>query len=333
MSILIPFAAYLAAEHVYASGILAAASAGVSMHYADRMGHSLDEARMRRSAVWDMLQTALNGIIFVLLGLQLPGIVSKMPAIAESAGVGGEWWLVVYIVLIAIALWGVRLTWIVASLVVMWFFAWRRGEERRFPGLLFPFVAALAGVRGAVTLAGILTLPFVMPDGSPFPARDLAIFIAAGVILFWLIVASVLLPVLAARLPQTETMLPASPEAAARSSAAETAIRCVEEARDQALPSKREIYAQAASRIVDVYRRRVEYGELGGDEAERNAGVQETERLLRTVGARAERGEYNRLLRSREIDTTVHQKLIRELDRLEPSPLPSEEARLSSGET
>jgi CPA1 family monovalent cation:H+ antiporter len=326
ISILIPFAAYMAAEHVHASGILAAASAGVSMHYADRMGRSLGEARMRRSAVWDMLQTALNGIIFVLLGLQLPGIISQMPSIAKTAGVGGTSWLMIYIVIITVALWCVRLIWIVASLMTMRFFAWRRAEERKSPGLLFPIIAALAGVRGAVTLAGILTLPFVMSDGSPFPARDLAIFIAAGVILLWLIVASMLLPVLAAKLPQMEAMLPASPEAAARSAAAETAIRCVEEARDQALPNEREIYAQATSRIVDVYRRRVEYGELGGDEAERNAGVQEAERLLRAVGARAERDEYCRLLHSREIDTAVHQKLVRELDRIEPSSTPQKPA-------
>jgi Na+/H+ antiporter len=320
ISILIPFAAYLAAEHVHASGILAAASAGVSMHYADLMGRSLGEARMRRSAVWDMLQTALNGIIFVLLGLQLPGIISQMPGIAKSASVGGAWWLIAYIVVITAALWCVRLIWIVASLMVMRFFAWRRADERKFPGLLFPFVAALAGVRGAVTLAGILTLPMVMPDGSPFPARDLAIFIAAGVILLWLIVASMLLPVLAAGLPYTEPMLPASQEAAARSAAAEAAIRRVEGVRDQASPDTRDIHAEAAARIVDVYRRRVEYGELGGNEAERNAHVQEAERLLRGLAARAEKDEYCRLLLSQEISASIHQKLVRELDLLEATP-------------
>jgi CPA1 family monovalent cation:H+ antiporter len=321
ISILIPFAAYLAAEHVRASGILAAASAGVSMHYADLMGRSLGETRMRRSAVWDMLQTSLNGIIFVLLGLQLPGIISQMPSIAKSAGVGGSSWLIVYIVVITAALWCVRFGWTVVSLLVMRFFAWRRAEPRTFPGLLLPCVAAFAGVRGAVTLAGILTLPFVMSDGSPFPARDLAIFIATGVILLWLIVASMVLPVLAVRLPYTEGMLPASQEAAARSAAAEAAIRRVEEVRDQASADTRDTHAEAAARVVDVYRRRVEYGG-SGDETERNVRVRQAERRLRAVGARAERDEYHRLRLSRQIDDSIYQKLLRELDVLEATPPP-----------
>ena len=84
ISILIPFAAYLAAEHVRASGILAAASAGVSMHYADLMGRSLGETRMRRSAVWDMLQTSLNGIIFVLLDYSFLGSFSRCRALRRA---------------------------------------------------------------------------------------------------------------------------------------------------------------------------------------------------------------------------------------------------------
>jgi CPA1 family monovalent cation:H+ antiporter len=317
ISLLIPFAAYLVAEYVHASGILAAASAGVSMHYADLMGGSLAETRMRGSAVWDTLQTSLNGIIFVLLGLQIPEIVSQMPSIAKSAGVGGASWLMVYIVVITAALWCVRFIWIVASLMITRFFAWSRAEERKFPGLLFPFVAALAGVRGVVTLAGILTLPIVMPDGSPFPGRDLAIFIAAGVILLWLIIASTMLPVLAAGLPYTERILPASQEAAARSAAADAAIRSVEEARDKATSDERAEHVEAAAHVVDAYRRRIEYGKLEDDDVQRYARLREAERVLRTVAVRAERDEYDRLRLSREIDSSVHQKLVRELDIVE----------------
>jgi len=313
ISILIPFAAYLAAEQVHASGILAAASAGVSMHYADLMRRSFSELQMRRSAVWDMLQISLNGIIFILLGLQLPGIVSQMPSIAKSAGVGGASWLMLYIIIITGALWCVRFFWIIISIMVVRFFAWRREEERKFPGLLFAFVAALAGVRGAVTLAGTLTLPIVMPDASPFPGRDLAIFIAAGVILFWLMVASIALPMLAAGLPYTKGILPASHEAAARNTAAEAAIRSIEEARDQIPGNERDEQAEAAATVLDVYRRRIEYGELEGDEVHRYGRVKKAEDLLHTVAARAERDEYDRLLLSREINESMHQKLVREL--------------------
>jgi CPA1 family monovalent cation:H+ antiporter len=266
-----------------------------------------------------MLQTSLNGLIFVLLGLQLPDIVSQMPSIAKSAGVGGASWLVLYIVIITAALWCVRLVWIVASLMVVRLFAWRRAEERKFPGILFACVSALAGVRGAVTLAGILTLPVVMPDASPFPARDLAIFIAAGVILLWLMAASIALPMLAGGVPYTEPILPASQEAAARNAAAEAAIRSVEQTRDQAPPDERDEHAEAAAHVVDVYRRRIEYGEFENDEVQRYGRIQKAERLLRSVARGSEREEYDRLRLSQEIDDATYQKLVRELEALEAS--------------
>jgi CPA1 family monovalent cation:H+ antiporter len=92
--------------------------------------------------------------------------------------------------------------------------------------------------------------------------------------------------------------------------------------RDQASADTRDIHAEAAARVVDVYRRRVEYGGIGDDDAERKARVQGAERLLRAVAARAERDEYYRLRLSGEIDDPIHQKLVRELDVLEATPPP-----------
>lgn len=74
VSLLIPFGSYILAEHIHASGILAAVSAGVTMTYAENSRQTMAITRMRRNSVWDTIQFTLNGIIFVLLGEQLPAI-------------------------------------------------------------------------------------------------------------------------------------------------------------------------------------------------------------------------------------------------------------------
>src|SRR3546814_2212906 len=76
VSLLIPFGSYLLAEHFHASGILAAVSAGVTMSFAEISRQAMAVTRMRRNSVWDTIQFALNGIIFVLLGEQLPAILA-----------------------------------------------------------------------------------------------------------------------------------------------------------------------------------------------------------------------------------------------------------------
>ncbi len=74
ISLLIPFGAYLAAEHLHCSGILAAVSAGLTMGFVEAKGQALATTRIRRNTVWDVIQFAANGVIFVLLGEQLPMI-------------------------------------------------------------------------------------------------------------------------------------------------------------------------------------------------------------------------------------------------------------------
>src|SRR5690606_18654747 len=89
-----------------------------------------------------------------------------------------------------------RFVWVWISLKVTVFRACRRGEARAMPQMRILAITATAGVRGAITLAGILTLPLVMTDGTPFPARDVLIFLAMGVILLSLLFASIGLPLL-----------------------------------------------------------------------------------------------------------------------------------------
>src|SRR5690606_23005283 len=176
-----PFGAYEAAEHLGGSGILAAVAAGITMSYIELAGRAAASTRVQRTAVWDTVQFALNGVMFVLLGEQLPGIFAgAMDAVRESNH-ENPWWLAVYVLAINFGLAVLRFTWVWLSTKITMAAARARGEPPgEKPSLRLLAAMSIAGVRGAITLAGVLTLPLVLADGTDFPARDLAIFLAAG---------------------------------------------------------------------------------------------------------------------------------------------------------
>ena len=97
VSLLIPFGAYSAAEHLGCSGILAAVGAGVTMTFAEFTQAALPTTRIRRNTVWDTIQFAGNGIIFVLLGEQFPAILDSAQRSVHDAGHHSGWWLLIYV--------------------------------------------------------------------------------------------------------------------------------------------------------------------------------------------------------------------------------------------
>ncbi len=116
VNLLIPFAAYLLAEEIHASGILAAVAAGIAMSYVELTGRVSGSMRVQRAGVWNMLQFSFNGIMFVLLGEQLPGIVERATTTMNETGHQSAWWLLVYVVVINLALVVLRLLWVWLSL-------------------------------------------------------------------------------------------------------------------------------------------------------------------------------------------------------------------------
>jgi Na+/H+ antiporter len=321
ISLLIPFAAYLAAERFHASGVLAAAVAGIAMHYTELSGRVQASTRMQRTAVWDTVQAALNGVIFVLLGEQLPHILRSLPEVAASTGVGSHWHLLGYVVLITLALAVIRFLWVWLSASLAVRRAKHRGRVRAMPQTRLIVVTAAAGVRGAITLAGILTLPLLMPDGSPFPTRDAAIFLAMGVILLSLLIASIALPLLAPGLADLPQPVIGSSEAYARAAAAEAAVRRVEQLMAEPLKDRTAAghRSEAALRLLDVYQRRLHYGDPSGEDTSNMLAVAEAERRLRIQALAAERDELFRLRRAREIDDGLHRRLVQEIDLMEAS--------------
>ena len=148
ISLLIPFAAYAGAEAIGGSGILAAVAAGVTMSFAERgvtSGQSLATTRIRRAVVWDTVQFVANGLIFVILGQQMPSIMARAAEVVAGTSRPEVWWLAIYVAAIVVTLAALRFIWVWTSLRFS-LFRRRRGPPPKI-GLRLTMVMSLAGVQ------------------------------------------------------------------------------------------------------------------------------------------------------------------------------------------
>lgn len=321
VNLLMPFGAYLAAEHLHASGILAAVAAGITMSYVELSGQVMANTRIQRSAVWDTVQFALNGVMFVLLGEQLPDIMEGARVSLSQSGHVNAWWLVLYAFAISFGLMTLRFVWVWTALRITLYRKTRRGEAVRQPPLRVLLAMSLAGVRGAITLAGVMTLPLALPDGAPFPARDLTIFLASTVILISLVAASIGLPRLLGGLHFPEEPAEQQEEDLARREAASAAIAAVERAQMELMHKGDEcdMYPEAAGRVIALYQHRLDTTGTGDDDeaAARYRQLDMAERALRLAALQAERRTIFNLARHEHISDEISRKLVREIDLVE----------------
>lgn len=316
VSLLIPFAAYMLAEEVGGSGILAAVAAGITMSYAEQTGQALPITRVRRVAVWDLVQFSANGVIFVLLGEQLPQIARRAASVMEATGHRHWIWLAVYVVAVNLALALLRFIWVWTSLRLTLFRAARRGQSRPAPNWRLIVATSLAGVRGAITLAGVLTLPLILQNGAPFPGRDIAIFLAAGVIIMSLVAASLGLPYLLKGLTLPTEPMDQESEDHARVAAAEAAILAIERALHELGQGRNDadVYTEVGARLMELYRERILGRQKTGQEAIDAQHSDAIERRLRLAGLKAERDEIYRIARDNDVSDEIARKLVREVD-------------------
>lgn len=190
IQILTPFVIFLIAEHFGFSGILAVVAGGI-VHAIEKDATESVDLKMQvvSSSTWSVILFILNGLVFIILGLQIPDVVNvifKDEAFNNYQVIG-------YIVMISISLYVLRFLWIVIFSEGVWIL--KKSKKRNKSSLKAYILTSISGVRGTVTLAGAFSIPLVLRDGTAFPGRDLIIFISAGVILFTLITASVFLPI------------------------------------------------------------------------------------------------------------------------------------------
>jgi len=318
LSLLIPFGAYIVAEHLQASGILAAVSAGVTMSYVEMSGKAMAATRMQRTAVWNTVQFTLNGIMFVLLGEQLPAILEGAVRVVQETGHHNPSWLIVYALAISLALAALRFAWVWVWVKADRFYARLRKRPVTETSARLIAAMSLAGVRGAITMAGVLTLPLMLADGSPFPARDLAIFLAASVIIISLLAASIVLPRVLQGLeiaPETEVQ---RKEDLANEAARQAALRSIEKSLHEYTRDKThddpQVYTDVAARVMESYQLR----SAGGLQPEVDASLvrkqESIEREIRLAALSASRDELYRLARHRHIPDELAREMVRKLD-------------------
>lgn len=203
ITILTPFAAYLPAEGIHyltdkveVSGVLAVVTCGL---YVGRKSSKLfsPNLRLQAIAVWDVMVFLMNGVIFILIGLQLPGVAETVRKNDSPLGLLG------YAVLVSAVVILVRIVWVYGSGAVATLFP-RLNQGRKVEWNRVA-VVAWCGMRGVVSLAAALALPRLTANGEDFPHRDLIIFLTFHVILATLVFQSLTLPPLIRWLKVTTT--------------------------------------------------------------------------------------------------------------------------------
>ncbi|QKV67629.1 Na+/H+ antiporter [Streptomyces harbinensis] len=193
--LIIPFTAFLLAEVVHSSGVLAVVVCGLIMSQA---GPRVASAEVRRQAIafWSLATFVLNGSLFVLVGLQAQEAVREL----TSAGLARAALAVAAVSAVVI---GVRFLFLFTSPYVIRLLDRRPRQRARRVGARTRVVSATAGFRGAVSLAVALSVPRTLDSGAPFPERDLIVCVTCGVIAVTIVVQGLLLPVVVrwARLP------------------------------------------------------------------------------------------------------------------------------------
>jgi CPA1 family monovalent cation:H+ antiporter len=186
------YAAYLPAEELGASGVLAAVTAGIYLGWkAPRISSA--NVRMQSSAVWELVVFLFNAVLFILVGLQLPTILDGLDGYSVGELVG-------YAAAICAVVVGSRIAWLFTTPYVIRVLDRRPSQVERRVGASQRLAASWAGMRGAVTLAAALALPLTTDAGAPFPERELLIFLAYSVVLFTVVVQGLTLPGLIRRL-------------------------------------------------------------------------------------------------------------------------------------
>lgn len=304
LSILTPYAVYLAAESVHASGVLAVVACGL---YLSRKSSQFFSAsvRLQALAVWDSLTFVINGLVFVLIGLQLPYVLAGIREYSVRQ-------LLLYGAIFSFIVIGLRLLWMFPGAHLAHFIRTRiLHQSRRMPSARQIFVAGWTGMRGVVALAAAIALPETLSDGKPFPERNLIIFLTFSVILVTLVLQGLTLPALIRALGLAGAGGDRTEEDEARRIIASAVLAHLEEARGQDLPDFAGVYNDIAhrysKRLASLTPQRADDDGMSNKEMERYRAV------LRDL-LHLERRTAVRLRNEGRINDEVLRKIEHELD-------------------
>jgi NhaP-type Na+/H+ or K+/H+ antiporter len=179
LTFLTPFIAYLLAESIHVSGVLAVVAAGLFLSWNSSTIFS-QQTRLQANGTWNTVIFLLNGTIFIFIGLQLPQIVINLGEYRFLS-------VLKYGAIISLAAIVGRLIWVYPATYLPRMFSRRIRETEPFPAVKMVTIVAWSGMRGVVSLAAALALPLTIAGSTPFPNRDLIIFLTFCVILATLV--------------------------------------------------------------------------------------------------------------------------------------------------
>jgi len=302
MSLLVPYAAYLAAQGVHASGVLAVITCGLFL--TGRSAHLFSPAvRMRILSVWESLTFILNGLVFVLIGLQFQAIRSSIRGYKLST-------ILLYGVIFSALLILLRLAWVFPGARISYLMRKRFSQQKhtRPPDFRQTFVIGWTGMRGVVSLAAALALPTVFADGSPFIHRDLIVCLTFSVILITLVLQGLTLPRLIRVLRLAGEAGPDCEELEARRIVITAAVSHLEDAKARDEEKFGEIYED----MTQHYRQRLSSLRVDNDHTEITSHDRYLELSLEAL--QIERETAIRLRNEGRINDAVLRRLERELD-------------------
>ena len=310
--LLTPFLAYLLAEEIDASGVLAVVVAGLVMsETGPRVGHAA--ARQQTVGSWSLATYLLNGALFVLVGLELPSAVRGLTSVDLARGL-------LAVVAVSVVLVVVRFAFLWVSARIIRLLDRRPSQRLRRVSDRSRVVSALAGFRGAVSLAAALAVPQTIDTGGAFPGRDFIVFVTAGVIAVTLAQSLLLPPVVRwARLPDTSTVEQERRHAETR--ATEDALAALPD-----LGQAAGVAPDVVEQLAQEYRQHLQVLRVDGSLEDESALRQhEQDTALRLAALGHKRATVLQLRDQQQIDDTVLRQVQARLD--------LEELRLSRPQT
>jgi Na+/H+ antiporter len=197
MTLIAPYLMYIVAEEFEWSGVLAVVSGGLFL--SSRSSNFLNyHTRLQTREVWATVGFLLNGFVFILIGLELPVIIAGLEGYQLDEAIRYSLFISVIVILFRIVL-------VYVSSFLPRLLSRRIRKNEKSPGFKLPFIIGWAGMRGVVSLASALAIPLTLADGtSPFPHRNLILFITFVVILVTLVFQGLTLPLFIKWLKVTE---------------------------------------------------------------------------------------------------------------------------------
>jgi CPA1 family monovalent cation:H+ antiporter len=313
ISLFTAYAAFIPAEQLGASGVLAAVTTGVYLGWRAPVLAS-PQTRLQGFALWEILTFLLNATLFILIGLQLPLILEGI----EGRGAGE---VVGFTALVCATVIGVRFAWLLTMPYVVRALDRRPQQRVRRVGVRQRIVGGWAGMRGAVSLAAALALPLETDSGAPLPDRDLILFITFALILVTIVGQGLTLPALIRRLGvEQDAGEEEAEEARARLGASQAALDRLDELVADESATFRE---DTMTRVRGMYEFRIRRFEARTSELEDDDGIEDRSRsyqsLLHELYA-AQRRALLQLRNSGAISNEVMHRVERDLD-LEESRL------------